>query len=78
MPLSMNPDKSKCFLSQKDLEIIMNVFRIFEVELRSGLIASEVKPFTVKIFGYLQNIFQSLMKAMRMLGLNPTEWEVGV
>ena len=38
----MASEKTKCFLSQKDLDIIIHVFKIFQVELRSGLIASEV------------------------------------
>ena len=52
--------KSKVYLNEKEMTAIINVFRIYEVKFRSGLIKAE-----------------HLMKAMNMLGLNPTEWEVG-
>ena len=53
----MASEKTKCFLSQKDLDIIIHVFKIFQVELRSGLIASEVDDKNIFLLITKRNMF---------------------
>jgi len=52
-------DPVKICLGETEMAAVIDVFRVYEVGLRSGLLKAEL-----------------LMDAMKMLGLNPTEWEI--